>query len=139
MIKQNVESAMLGSQVAAEILEQNGLLLTTGASYVFDNLAPEMLSYALSKNMVHNLHMLMTKESSLLEKNANVVCMLPTVIDTPANRQNMPDANFEEWLPPAKIAELINMWSLSENKPKKLSMTSWVLVFTLSYLQVSVS
>jgi len=36
-----------------------------------------------------------------------VNCILPSVIDTPANRQAMPKANFAQWPKPADIAEVI--------------------------------
>jgi NAD(P)-dependent dehydrogenase (short-subunit alcohol dehydrogenase family) len=34
-------------------------------------------------------------------------CVLPSVIDTPANRASMPDADFERWVKPAEIAGVI--------------------------------
>jgi NAD(P)-dependent dehydrogenase (short-subunit alcohol dehydrogenase family) len=36
---------------------------------------------------------------------ANVV--LPSVIDTPANRADQPDADYSKWVPPAEIAKVI--------------------------------
>jgi NAD(P)-dependent dehydrogenase (short-subunit alcohol dehydrogenase family) len=33
--------------------------------------------------------------------------ILPTVIDTPANRAAMPDADHSRWVPPARIAQMI--------------------------------
>lgn len=36
---------------------------------------------------------------------ANAV--LPSVIDTPANRKSMPDSDFSRWVPPAQIANVI--------------------------------
>ena len=31
--------------------------------------------------------------------------ILPSVIDTPANRRSMPDADFDRWVTPEQIAE----------------------------------
>jgi NAD(P)-dependent dehydrogenase (short-subunit alcohol dehydrogenase family) len=42
-----------------------------------------------------------------------VNAVVPTTIDTPANRAAMPDADFSQWTPPAKIAEVI-LWLASD-------------------------
>ncbi|MFC4552700.1 MULTISPECIES: SDR family NAD(P)-dependent oxidoreductase [Halorussus] len=45
---------------------------------------------------------------TLAEENAGEVranAVMPSVIDTPANREMMPDADHEEWVTPAEIAE----------------------------------
>ena len=36
-----------------------------------------------------------------------VNAVLPTTIDTPANRAAMPDADFSAWTPPARIADVL--------------------------------
>jgi NAD(P)-dependent dehydrogenase (short-subunit alcohol dehydrogenase family) len=46
---------------------------------------------------------------------ANVV--LPSVIDTPANRAQMPDADHSRWVPPAEIARVIRFLSSSDSAP----------------------
>ena len=33
--------------------------------------------------------------------------MLPSIIDTPPNREAMPDADFDAWVKPAQLAEVI--------------------------------
>jgi NAD(P)-dependent dehydrogenase (short-subunit alcohol dehydrogenase family) len=40
--------------------------------------------------------------------NITVNAVLPSVIDTPANRAAMPKANYEVWVKPAEIAEVIH-------------------------------
>jgi len=37
----------------------------------------------------------------------NVNCILPGTIDTPQNRDAMPDADFSKWVPPAALADVI--------------------------------
>jgi NAD(P)-dependent dehydrogenase (short-subunit alcohol dehydrogenase family) len=39
--------------------------------------------------------------------NINVNCILPSTIDTPANRRNLPKADFSKWVSPKDIAEVI--------------------------------
>ena len=40
------------------------------------------------------------------------------MIDTPANRTAMPDADISTWLPPEKIADLLRAWANGENRPQ---------------------
>jgi NAD(P)-dependent dehydrogenase (short-subunit alcohol dehydrogenase family) len=37
----------------------------------------------------------------------NVNCILPGTIDTPQNRQDMPDADHSRWVPPAALADVV--------------------------------
>jgi NAD(P)-dependent dehydrogenase (short-subunit alcohol dehydrogenase family) len=43
----------------------------------------------------------------LKDRNIRVNAILPSIIDTPANRKEMPDAAFERWVSPASMAEVI--------------------------------
>ena len=47
---------------------------------------------------------------SIAEENLGTVranCVLPSVIDTPMNREMMPDADFSAWVDPAEIADVM--------------------------------
>jgi NAD(P)-dependent dehydrogenase (short-subunit alcohol dehydrogenase family) len=46
---------------------------------------------------------------------ANAV--LPSVIDTPANRSAMPDADFSAWVPPVEIARVIRFLCSADSAP----------------------
>jgi NAD(P)-dependent dehydrogenase (short-subunit alcohol dehydrogenase family) len=46
---------------------------------------------------------------------ANAV--LPSTIDTPANREQMPDADHEKWVPPAEIARVIRFLVSDDSAP----------------------
>lgn len=50
---------------------------------------------------------------------AGVRCntVLPTVIDTPANRAAMPDADHSRWVPPARIAAVIRFFASAGSAP----------------------
>ncbi|MEE9508734.1 MAG: SDR family oxidoreductase, partial [Anaerolineales bacterium] len=37
-----------------------------------------------------------------------VNCVLPGTIDTPRNREDMPNADFSRWVAPSEIAEIIS-------------------------------
>ena len=43
--------------------------------------------------------------------------VLPSVIDTPANRESMPDSDWSKWVPPAEIARVIRFLISDESKP----------------------
>lgn len=64
-----------------------------------------MGAYAASKSAVMRLTESMSAE--LRDKNINVNCVLPSVIDTPANRADMPKADPKRWVEPRALADVI--------------------------------
>jgi NAD(P)-dependent dehydrogenase (short-subunit alcohol dehydrogenase family) len=64
-----------------------------------------VLAYALSKNLLFELAELLNATA----KGKNVVASVvaPSTIDTPINRQSMPDADPETWVKPEDIAVLL--------------------------------
>ena len=64
-----------------------------------------MGAYAASKSAVMRLTESMAAE--LRDKNINVNCVLPSTIDTPANRADMPKADPKKWVDPRALADVI--------------------------------
>jgi len=62
-------------------------------------------AYSASKSAVIRLTESMSSE--LKHKGINVNCVLPGTIDTPENRQATPDADFNRWVSPESIADVI--------------------------------
>ncbi len=62
-------------------------------------------AYAASKSAVAALTQSLGEE--LLAENILVNAILPSIIDTPANRRGMPDADHASWPRPAEIAQTI--------------------------------
>lgn len=60
--------------------------------------------YAASKAAVHRLTEALAAE---LKGTITVNAVLPSTIDTPANRADMPDADFSRWVTPAELTETI--------------------------------
>jgi NAD(P)-dependent dehydrogenase (short-subunit alcohol dehydrogenase family) len=43
--------------------------------------------------------------------------IVPNVIDTPANRESMPDADFGKWVEPAEIARVVRFLCSADSSP----------------------
>jgi NAD(P)-dependent dehydrogenase (short-subunit alcohol dehydrogenase family) len=43
--------------------------------------------------------------------------VLPSVIDTPANRESMPDSDWSKWVPPEEIAQVIRFLVSDDSRP----------------------
>lgn len=64
-----------------------------------------MGAYAASKSGVHRLTEALAEE--LAGSGVTVNAILPSTIDTPTNRADMPEADFATWVQPAAIADVI--------------------------------
>lgn len=69
-------------------------------------------AYAISKINVINLIQTIAIENK--DNNVTANAIIPGVIDTKANEQSMPDADFGKWVKPEEIAETI-LYLLSDN------------------------
>lgn len=63
----------------------------------------KMAPYVVSKTAVIRLTESMALE--LKDQNINVNCILPGTIDTPRNREEMPNADFSKWVAPEALAD----------------------------------
>ena len=82
----------------------SGKIVNIGA-FAAQKGAAQMGAYVAAKSAVIRLTETMAAE--LREKNINVNCVLPTIIDTPENRAAMPDADPRRWVAPAALADVI--------------------------------
>ena len=64
-----------------------------------------MGAYCASKSVVVRLTEALADE--LKTSGINVNCILPSIIDTPRNRADMPKADFSKWVAPADIAAVV--------------------------------
>jgi len=71
----------------------------------------DFFAYSLSKSMIFKLAEFINAEGR--EKGVTATVIVPSTIDTEANRKAMPDADFSKWVPPENIAEAIS-FSLSD-------------------------
>ena len=64
-----------------------------------------MGAYAASKAGVHKLTEALAEE--LKADGVTVNAVLPSIIDTPANRSDMPDADFSRWVKAEELGAVI--------------------------------
>jgi len=90
--------------VPAMLKGDGGKIVNIGA-FAAQRGAANMGAYIASKSAVIRLTESMAAE--LREKNINVNCVLPTIIDTPENRAAMPSADPRKWVAPQDLAAVI--------------------------------
>jgi NAD(P)-dependent dehydrogenase (short-subunit alcohol dehydrogenase family) len=90
--------------VPAMLKGGGGKIVNIGA-FAAQRGAANMGAYVASKSAVIRLTESMAAE--LREKNINVNCVLPTIIDTPENRKAMPNADPRKWVAPDDLASVI--------------------------------
>ena len=86
------------------VKQKLGKMVNVGALAAREGQA-NMSAYCASKSTVMRLTESLSKE--LRPEGINVNAVLPSIIDTPTNRNDMPDANFNEWVAPADLAEVM--------------------------------
>jgi NAD(P)-dependent dehydrogenase (short-subunit alcohol dehydrogenase family) len=91
--------------VVPVMLKAGGGKIVNIGAFAAQRGAAQMGAYVASKSAVIRLTETMAAE--LREKNINVNCVLPTLIDTPENRAAMPDADPRRWVAPQALAEVI--------------------------------
>lgn len=74
-----------------------------------------MSAYCAAKAGINALVSSAAEEVKAFDINVNAV--MPTVIDTPANRRDMPKANFASWVTPNELAEIIFSLTQPFGKP----------------------
>ena len=82
---------------------EGGQIIYVGARPGLDpSAAPKMVGYSLSKSLVFRLAEVVNEEGEPHRVTASVV--VPSIIDTPGNRNAMPGADFSRWVTPEEIA-----------------------------------
>src|SRR5438309_656178 len=72
----------------------------------------ESFLYSAGKSGVNRLTESLARE--LNTANIQVNCVMPRILDTPANRKAMPDADFSSWVKTDQVARVI-LWLCSED------------------------
>ena len=72
-------------------------------------------AYAISKSAV--LALVRSLDVEYREDGIRANAIVPNVIDTPANRESMPDADHSKWVQPAEIARVIRFLCSADSSP----------------------
>jgi NAD(P)-dependent dehydrogenase (short-subunit alcohol dehydrogenase family) len=101
----NVRTALVASRALLPLLAvSRGAIVNIGAA-ASARAGPGMGAYAASKAGVARLTEALAEEHKHAGVRVNAV--LPSIIDTPANRADMPDAAFDTWVTPGQLADVI--------------------------------
>jgi NAD(P)-dependent dehydrogenase (short-subunit alcohol dehydrogenase family) len=106
MYRINLQTAVVSSQAALPHLKQagRGRIVNVGAMGAV-KAAAGMGAYAASKAGVAKLTEALAEE--LKDQGITVNAIMPSIIDTPRNRLDMPKADFTRWVTPSEAAEVI--------------------------------
>ena len=97
----NVATALNASKAAIPLLAWGGAIVNVGAAAAA-RAETGMGAYAAAKSAVARLTEALAAE--LKSEGIRVNAILPSIIDTPANRADMPDADFTKWVSVAELA-----------------------------------
>jgi NAD(P)-dependent dehydrogenase (short-subunit alcohol dehydrogenase family) len=86
------------------LAQGRGAIVNVGALGALKG-AANMSTYCASKSVVMRLTESLAEE--VKNNGINVNAVLPSVIDTPRNRADMPDADFSKWVAPEDLANVI--------------------------------
>jgi NAD(P)-dependent dehydrogenase (short-subunit alcohol dehydrogenase family) len=101
----NLKTALCACKAAlAHLPADRGRIINVGAAAAA-KAGAGMGAYTASKAGVAKLTEALAEE--LKDKGVNVNAVLPTIIDTPANRADMPKADFARWVEPQALADVI--------------------------------
>jgi NAD(P)-dependent dehydrogenase (short-subunit alcohol dehydrogenase family) len=100
----NLRTAVAASRAALPLFGGGGRIVNIGAAAAA-RAGAGMGAYAASKAGVARLTEALADE--LKDRAITVNAVLPSIIDTPQNRAEMPDADFARWVAPADLAAVI--------------------------------
>jgi len=110
----NLRSAVAASQAALPSLGPGGRIVNVGAMAAL-KAAGGMGAYAASKAGVMRFTEALAEE--LKDRRITVNAVLPSIIDTPANRADMPSADFDRWVTPQALSRVVAFLLSDEAAP----------------------
>lgn len=105
MVTANLRTAFVTAREGLRHMGPDGGRLVFVGSATVDRPAAGQAAYTAANAGVHSLVRTLAAELAGSGRTANAV--VPTVIDTPANREAMPDADHDRWTDPRAIAKVI--------------------------------
>lgn len=115
MLALNLTSALNCCRAALPaMIETGGSIVCVGARAALQPFSGGA-SYAISKAAV--LALVRSLHAEYRDDGVRANAVLPSVIDTPANREASPDADFGAWVTPAEIARVIRFLCSADSAP----------------------
>jgi NAD(P)-dependent dehydrogenase (short-subunit alcohol dehydrogenase family) len=107
LYRANLRTAVAASRAALPLLLRAGAgrIVNVGAAAAAAKAGAGMAAYTASKAGVLKLTESLADE--VKDRGITVNAVLPSVIDTPANRADMPKADFTRWVAPRDVASVI--------------------------------
>ena len=118
MMNLNLKSAFLCSKAALHYMIEQGygrIVNVSARTAVRRKSRAKNGAYAIAKLGV--LALTETIAEEVRRRDINVNCILPSTIDTPANRRDFPKADFSRWVDPRDIAKVILFLASDASKP----------------------
>ncbi len=121
-LEMNFMTAFLSCREAVKAMRRSGGgRIVNVAARVVERPPAGMTAYVVAKSAVAALTRALAEE--VRDDGILVNAVLPSIIDTPANRKAMPDADYSRWPKPAELARTIRWLASTEN-----TLTSGALV-----------
>jgi NAD(P)-dependent dehydrogenase (short-subunit alcohol dehydrogenase family) len=105
MYRINVQTAFEATRLALPALRTSRGAIVNVSAAATARAGAGMGAYAAAKSAVSRLTEALAAEE--LTNGVRVNAVMPSVIDTPANRRDMPDADHSRWVSPSEIAEVV--------------------------------
>jgi NAD(P)-dependent dehydrogenase (short-subunit alcohol dehydrogenase family) len=107
MWSMNATSAFLCARAAFPRMRAEGWgrIVNISALPALQPGSPGMAAYGAAKAAV--LHLTQSLAQEGVHSGITVNALLPSILDTPANRRALPDADRSRWLPPSEIAKVL--------------------------------
>jgi NAD(P)-dependent dehydrogenase (short-subunit alcohol dehydrogenase family) len=109
-ISLNFETAYYTSRPLFQhmMVKGQGRLVYIGSRLALDaKSGKDLLAYALSKSLLFKLADFLNEEAR--GKNVTATVVVPSTIDTPLNRKNMPGVDPADWVKPGQIADVLEL------------------------------
>jgi NAD(P)-dependent dehydrogenase (short-subunit alcohol dehydrogenase family) len=106
MLDLNLRSAFLVSKHVGSVMSGQGQgCIVNVSSRAAHSGRKQAAAYAVAKSAIITLTQVQAEE--MRDQGVRVNCILPSIIDTPANRASMPTADFSRWPQPEEVARVL--------------------------------
>lgn len=117
MVRMNLTTSYLSCREAVSLMRASGggrIVNVSARPAIEPRTGAGMTAYVSSKAAVAAMTQALAEE--VVNDGILVNAVVPSIIDTPTNRSDMPDADFDTWPKPGEIAETILFLASPDNK-----------------------